>query len=65
VDQNANHHVHQPDQRREGDDSGIIQWFIRLQCSKILRAQFAARAQTMQKEVAFSFLPSDSSDPGF
>jgi len=27
---NADDCIHQPDQRREGDDSGIIQWLIRL-----------------------------------
>ena len=28
VHQNADHRVHQPDQRREGDDSRIIRWLI-------------------------------------
>src|SRR6267378_251583 len=37
VHQNADHCIHQPDQRREGDDSGIIQGLIRLQCKEVVR----------------------------
>ena len=35
--QNADDCIHQPDQRREGDDSGIIQWLIRLQWREVVR----------------------------
>ena len=35
--QNADDCIHQPDQRREGDDSGIIQWLIRLQWREAVR----------------------------
>ena len=35
--QNADDCIHQPDQRREADDSGIIQWLIRLQWREVVR----------------------------
>jgi hypothetical protein len=36
VHEKAEHRVYQPNQRGKRDDSGIIKWFIHLQCLNLL-----------------------------